>query len=683
MKKTIKTMACALLVAGGVQPAPTYALESLSDTDMSTISGQDGLSFNLSSSETSFDRLTLKTDVGEPQESQIALDQATLKAVEPGGANVGAADFLVDLAVDAGSDGATSGLAVDLDWSRIRTRIEDIRIGSDSVNSLGTVVVDSNGSLTLVNGDGWFNTGSQLASLDIDIRDADIYYRQGGDSSPELLLSNLDFRWAMPSGTVGFDADGLLIEGNVDFNYTFDLRFDETPLTPFTFDANDSHGLRFGWTGGLVGAQVKMRGGGLWQETSLLSTPQGDLYDQDAKTGGVNLGFRWDFDPSFRWVIGKTLDAGASLEFGNWTKLPGADYGFDFPLITLDAIHAGQGPGGLCWGANWAGPASPCISKGGEYLDVAPENNALAVAIRDGQLGAYSTVVNLLDPEITDTFNWGLIYTWGDFDGNLYIYPGGQSSSSGMRMDLLAMIQTFDTEDADGDGNLFEQGRDWDNGTHFMIADTDANLAVGFMNSSFLAAANDLYVTLGTGAQRGLQLSTTQEARLAMTGMFGGGDIPDLNERLDVAILDVNLEMNEFEFAIYPEEDSESKYLGYRASLELANTNVPGFSGNTNGDVNDDGSYISLAEPSRPDVDIRFADIRGSIDIVNGKLDLLSATADKPAQLVIANDLLIGRSASGGTELMANRVELGNRNLGQMVIPGGQWRAELTLSPQN
>lgn len=666
-------------------------METMADSDLAGVSGRDGISVTLSSQNLTADTVGWTMDAGTALESSLRMEGVSLQPVGLDGANVGVGSFNFNTQIDAGGDGVTGGLGIQTSWDRTRLRINDLRHGTDVTNSVGTWVVDSSGQFNLASGDGLFNASRTDSVLYIAVNDADIYYRQGGDGSPEMVMRNFNFLWDMPAAKVGIDSEGIIVEGDANFNITFDFTYDPAPSSPFTNTASDGHGLLFGWTGDLLDTQIRVKPGGLWQETSLTGSVPNQAYDWAAKSEGLNVSMKFNYGPSFRWVIGESDATRVSLEFGGAVKLPASlgrtEYDLEFPLIALDAINAGEGPGGLCWGANWSGPASARTPKGGQYVDVAPQDNALALVVRDGKLRAYSSTVNLLENgSVYDTFNWALIYTWGDVDMNLYVYPGGESSSRGMRMDVMALMQTYDTFDADGDGNTFEQGIDWGYGSHFMIADTDANLGIGFLDANFLVAADDLYVSLEPGLQGGVEMSTDL-ARIAMRGRFAGGDIPNANEQLQIANVDINLEMDEFVFAIYPEDVGGNKYLGFRALMNLANTNVANFSGSIANDVSDDGSYISLAEPSRPETDFRFADMRGTIEMRNGKLDLVSEAetpVGRPAELVIATDILIGRTANGGlgNDLIAQRVELGNRSLGTMVIPGGQWHSVLTLSPQ-
>ncbi len=680
LMKNNKKIASLLAGSSALLMTPlAFALQDMSDGELSSVSGQDGLTVSLGG------QITADNIQWLPDSDRLDLDGVTIQSIDLDGANPGVSGLGINAMVDAGTIGGTPSIRFGLDWSRMRVRVDAIRNGADVTNSIGTAVLDSSGSFSIVNQTGLFNTANTTASLYMALTDADYYYKQGTGTSPEIMLHDLDFLWDMPSGIVGIDSQGILVEGDVNFNMTFDLLYDESPSSQFTrLDADDRPVLRFGWTGGLTDAQVRVRPGGSWLASSLTGAVPNQTYDQSAKTEGINLSMRWDYEPTFRWIVGEAEGNRSSIEFGNWTKLPGAGYGFDLPLLALDMIDAGEGPGGLCWGANWSGPASSCTPKGGQYLDIAPENNAMAILIRDLSLRAYSSSVKVIDAPNPDlTFGWALIYTWGNVDSNLYFYPGGDGTSTGVRADILVTNQTFDSNDADGDGNIFERGPNWEYGTHFMIGDTDLGLAIGFTDSAFLVAANDMYFSLTSGVSGGLNLNSDQ-VRLQMKGQFGGGDIPDLNQRIKAFDLDINLEMDQFDFTLRPAPPGES-YLGYDATVRFTNSNIANFSQNTAGDVSDDGTYISLAEPSKPDVDFRFADIRGSMGFRNGRLDIrgdVETGPDLPPQLVISNDIVIGTEVAGGSVFQINRVEFGNNNLGTIVIPQGQWHSALTLSPK-
>jgi hypothetical protein len=455
-----------------------------------------------------------------------------------------------------------------------------------------------------------------------------------------------------------------------------------------------------------------------------------EKYNRSIRTEGLNLALSWDYAPNFKWVIGEvdTNKADAipapGLEFGTWVKLPntaqpggssaaGITKAFEFPLIAIDMIRAGRGPGGLCWGADWEGPAASCTAPthGGQYIEVAPEDNSMATLIRDGFLRAYSTDVHIIDPDAPDpldkdkTMGWSLIATLGNMDGNMYLRPDERAGKTGMKSDVVVMSQTFDVFDRDGDGNTVEQGANWGYGSHFMIGDTNSGLGIGFMNFSFLMAADNLYINMLPG---GISIGDSDlltsplansPVRIAFNGRFGGGKIanlanPGISDQVNISDWKINLELDRFHMLVSPPTGGDT-YLGFESTMRFANLNTANFAYVPTGAETDPGTFISLSEPGHPEAAIRFANITGWMAARNGRLQLRPDVAndDVPAQLVLENDVLIGRSVSNvaGAELMIGSVEMSQldtggtykfNNMGSMVIPSGQLYSRIALQPK-
>jgi hypothetical protein len=136
-------------------------------------------------------------------------------------------------------------------------------------------------------------------------------------------------------------------------------------------------------------------------------------------------------------------------------------------------------------------------------------------------------------------------------------------------------------------------------------------------------------------------------------------------------------------------------YLGFESTMRFANLNTANFAYVPTGAETDPGTFISLSEPGHPEAAIRFANITGWMAARNGRLQLRPDVAndDVPAQLVLENDVLIGRSVSNvaGAELMIGSVEMSQldtggtykfNNMGSMVIPSGQLYSRIALQPK-
>lgn len=384
----------------------------------------------------------------------------------------------------------------------------------------------------------------------------------------------------------------------------------------------------------------------------------------------------------------------------------------------------------------------------------------IALHVRDGQLQTFSRRVRLLErnadataTQVTD-FNWGLIYSLANVDASFYLYPGGNSGdvdnpgdssrNYGVIADITLMSQTFDED------SPLEQGFNWEHGTHLLIADTDMDgdnitgetrdaQGIGFASTSFLLLANDTRIMVKNHSdpanyyEGGLDFASPT-ARFNYTATFGGGVLPDNSGSYGTgprivrgAIVDLNIEgAANLRFSpstpagtwsadgqyFGPYQNSRN-YLGYSAVLRVGElgSSVEGIGGAaTSGPY---GSYLSLAEPSRPDVAWRFANVRGDIAFTNGMIDLRGTCEDagsspscpsggdgKP-KMVLANNMLIGAAAAGRVDdgfgdmnlgsytyggasgrALSTNLMLGDTTLGTAIIPSARVYSSITLSPQ-
>ncbi|MFZ5560436.1 MAG: hypothetical protein ACOY41_02730 [Pseudomonadota bacterium] len=716
----------ALFVAS-LAAADVFAIETLSDGEMAGVVGADGITATVSAPQISVSTLglcfdsstTCSTAYTGADASALNIKNLSWRGVDMNGLNLGSTPVSIKTTVDAFNNTAATlpGLAIGMTWNRMRMQIDQLAHGNIT-NSTGTFALDASGSFNLRSTGGIFNGTRNDSSLYLALNDADLYWRQGAAGAPELLFNNIDFLWDMPAGRVGINpTNGLVIEGNVNFNLTFDLRYQFAPAAAAAFtvgtNTEDIPAVRYGWSGTLLNGRVTAIQGGSWTGGVGATVAPNQLYDRAAKTNGITYSLRWDLEDStpavgnteFKVILGYVADPTA-IEFGNWTKLPNTaqpasqpaltTYGFDIPILAFDMLRAaGTNPGGLCWGANWEGPQGSCEASvhGGQFLNLAPEDHDLAVILRDGFLRAYSQSVRIVDPpNPTQVYGWALIYTLGNIDGNIYFRPDTRTAGSvGAKMDMLLMSQTFDVFDSDGDGNTWEQGPNWGYGTHFMIADTDAQLGIGLLNASFLLMGDNQYVKLiNTGVSIGEAAETASPVRWHVRGIVGGGDLPNMNTMVKLANWDGNFEFDRFNLTLKPPAAAGETYVGYDFSVRFANTGIPGFSHNTAGDGSDDGSYLSLSEPGRPTKDFRLADARGWYGARNGRIQLYSdndTPVGVPAQLVLQNDLLMGASVPGvgaaaSDVFQVGRVEFANRDIGTLVVPSGQWYLSIGLRPQ-
>lgn len=761
----------ALVVAMSALSVPALAMQAMDDAALSNVTGQDGITIGLETNNLNIGEINWVLDrdnyvdgsgvisnnaAGTSLESGLRLQNISIRGVDETGTVFGPAR--VTTSFDVGSNGSEVGVSLATQIDRMRIRIDDMKLADNNDRSFGTLAIDGSAEIEFVNFGGLFNSDGNGAYLHGKINNGNIFYRQAWHAHPYLRLGNLNAEWTAENATIGITDEGLLTEADfIDVALDFDLFYNfpvHSGEQEFVSNGADERPiLHFAWEGALKDPKLVWKPGGAWYGEN---SGAADLAN---KSEGLHFSSRWNFvtradvdggmdpDREFRWRFGEADAPGRTeslmrFELSDWNVMAGAPledgqrWGHHFPLIGFDVLTNGQGPGGLCWGGPVDG--SGC---NGQLLSFAPGEvagystavnrtnaDAMALLVRDGNFLTYANKVKLFEDNVmTREFEWGLIYTLANIDGNIWFYPGGNvgdvvggSEDYGLIADILLMSQTFDPTGT-------QQGFQFDKGSHFLLADTESDMAVGFMASNLLMAWNDTRIWIkpqwnpNDYTEGGIDV-VSPLSRTQFTGTFGGLRLPDTGVALapdssDIVkgtILDVNLEglLNlrlSPSSPNYADRNAEG-YLNFSAALRPTNTNINGFSAHngTTDPGTDLGSYISLAEPSRPDVQIIFGDINGDIAMVNGIIDLRSSNEDGDGtpKLVIANDIQFGQTATArmndavvglpgglpggaaGQPFRIDNVALGNgttgtaATLGSIVIPSGQWHASITLKPQ-
>lgn len=785
----------------GVTASNAFSMQPLDEAVLSSISGKDGISIDIEtpSSGITADSLSLKLDPELPTEALLQMassvvDEPAIKLVNvDANGNVGGSAFVVNT-FDVGSDGSSPYLSYQLeifgqpdsDGAR-RARLALGELGHGEDNAYGSWALDGEGELHFINEGGIFNAAGNNAYLLGELSNGRIYYRQvdypevSGDPEPAyLIMDNLKARWEMAQGALGINNEGIRMatDGTINVALDTDLFF-KTGGDDFT---PGGRGLQhFGWLGSL-------------KEAELLWRTKGASADPSQTPGAINLSSRWNYigasegsyNEEFRWRLGETGgtsnpangDTRIMFEVADWATWGNNTYGHDFPLIALDVISGdriGPNQNQLCWGyANGGG------CSGGDWVNLEPgfmvdppgagaseDNKGLALTIRDGNLMSYSRRINLLeqewnsgsnsyetildpayeyaDPEgnVTHTIDWGLIYTFANVDGNIYLYPGGNpdDDTKGILADIVLMSQTFcDPSAGGGCDDSEELGFNWEHGSHLMIADTNMDgdsvndegepvtgtelrdaMGIGLIGTSFLVMADDTRIWLkpdsgdatypgGSNYSGGLDLFSPR-VRFALDTTFGGGILPADEANRDVAnepygegpqfVLGARIRANmegAVNMRLSPSRDADpaaKNYLGYSWAVRLKDTGNGGGEDTGFGD-SQYGSFISFAEPSRPSVALRLANITGDLSITNGKIDVRGATedGDNNPKLVISHDMQLGLAASdrvaeglpgvgagNGPEFKIDNLMLGEATLGRIVMPSARIHSSLTLEP--
>jgi hypothetical protein len=549
---------------------------------------------------------------------------------------------------------------------------------------------------------------------------------------------------------------------HLDFNFSYDVSYRScsagSPCTGIFTTANNVSPIgHLSWSGGFDYAELMLGTGGIWNNvTSYNPDDPGDQLTTDctpACTGatrahGLNIAFHGNYDSNFTWTVGDAPGntvangpGGRDIAFGSWTTLPGAAWSLSAPNITLDTMNAGAGPGGLCWGAQAYGTTGTCTASTtkwangsqsgatpGTFLNLPPTNTNLGLVVRDLSLQAYSSTVQTLDDKNnngsfgdageTNNYSWGLIYTLGQFDQNMYIYPGNSdvtTTADGITLDWLLMSQSFGTYPVFKALGSASTTNALLGNTNFMIADTgylaDGTAACGGLSTGTCAFGIGLVqANLLVGAKRmnislqsaGMELKSS-DVRFEMQGLVAGGPVPNLQYQYlqKLYYADVNMEATQFDMVLKPATSNGYPYLGFTNRVTLGDTTLagstigvpessPGANGcaGLNPTSTVDCNYVSLGEPSSPSTDFRIADITGDINITNGVFGLFSAadttnSIDGKPRLVLAETMQIGTTIGSGSQApLTGIVKFGGTEFGKIIIPSGQAYGYVALKPQ-
>lgn len=699
-------------------PLACAAFTPLSETELGDVHAQDGLTTVLDSAAAGITADLLEWELDQPgvDAARLQLSGLSLQAVDSVGNAGGAVQATARF--DVGSVAGQPAIALEAELSRSRLRIANLRHDGSATRSYGTLLLDGEQHVSLRATGGLLGPATDTY-LKAEIVDGRVIYEPLWWGHPYLTQNRFNARLEMPGGRLGMEADGLrlstvgtaspLVNILLDFDllYKFPVHF---PGEAYVVTANDRPLMHFGWLGSLKNVEMRLKPTGGWTNHNRLATTQ-----------GMSLSSSWDFvgrqeaitvhgsaDHEYRWQLGEAAAGGAdrsrvNFELGDWTTWGGNAHAHDFPLIALDVITAGRGPGGFCWGrssdiASCASGSQSVNLPVGTIEGFSAEVNrtgdkAIALLVREGQLMAFSRKVRLLETDAAGvttepaSYNWGLIYTLANLNANLFLYPGGSegdvgggSRQRGIMADVMLMSQTF-ADGCDTSVSNCTQGFNWNRGTHLMIADTDINrngvtgevrdaMGIGLVSSNILLLANDMRLWLKQIKKDGLgndvhvgvnddpNLSgidlMSPRARLHFKAVFGGGVLPPVGsaglETVQISLLNLNLE-GLFNHRLSTADTASPhgrNFLGFSAALRLMNTNVANFSESIANDASDDGSFIAFSQPSDPTAELRLANATGDIAIVNGRIDLRGSTedGDGKTRLRIANTVQIGAAAA-------------------------------------
>lgn len=725
--RLIRVVAALSLLSPGL---PAVAMTPLSEDELVQVSGQDGLDTAYSVPALTLDSWSLLSDAGVSGKAGGAM--ATGATLYPyGGAASLDGTLTLDVGASSNADAGALAIVSHLGPFRLGGPYSgaptagdggfNAKLAGDANRSFGqwALVSGASGLDFIIAGKPFYGSPS-TTQLKLSLQDARLLYQQNWYYHANIVLDDIDFTWEMPAAIVDIDSDGLCLAGDATFSIDFDLLYKfHSDQNMSTVTANDRPLLQLGWAGSLLDTLVYLRPGGIWDTTTNQYTGATFSALPAGRSEGINIGLRWNYASDFIWRFGHASGDRELLQFGNWTSLEQATgpvsgrYGFDFPLIVLDALDVGDDThagGSLCWGSAMTNAA--CSGGGvlvnlragtveGYNTDVNRSGGATAMqVIRNGSLYAWanSITVSANNGANEDTFPWGLIYTLGNIQSNVYLYPGGSESDTGggsrnqgVLMDVLFTSQSFGDWESNFlttsggtcnavNGTGCNNSTRWSHGTHFMLADMAKQQGVGLLGSSFLLASDDLRLWLkntwdGQNAPEnydgGIDLFSPR-TRASLKALIGGVRLPRGLDLVRAADIDYNFEgLWNFRLSPTPADfaGESGDFLAYSGAIRYrcGSTTAWGCLDNAFGAstgsayASGSGSYMAFSEPGRPDVALKFADMSGDVAWTEGRIQLRarndtcdpgadptcgpakSATA-KP-DLVIGNKLLVGKSA--------------------------------------
>lgn len=785
-----------------------HALQALDDTELSLVSGRDGLSITLNTHDLSADSVRVALDADNANAGYLLVDDVAFTPVASSGA-LDANPITFSTTLDIGSANGASYLNLGLDLSRTRLSIGDLSVGQGNPQfapianskSLGEFALDASAELNYVSR-GLLNAGSTDAQLYGKLDDFNLYYRQiDNANAPYFVGSGGTALWRVHDASIGLKhyqsgnpPTDLFGPGNlpdlaalygvsdlyaihtksdyIDLQFDYMLGYKNPEFVPGStgtrMTPEDVTGLmRFGWTGTFYQPQLDFSTRLLDGTAGLAMATRFNYLREDGSTSR-DLEFYPAAPASssaFRWVFGSPVQID-----GSWPGAPSGDnlyptlvltdwrnmydnagnvlpYGHDFPYIALGVVngdtHAGYGD--LCWGGRGSsllGGACGGTPSGALYdyetVGFAVDRPAIGLSIRQGNLLTYSETVNLYDgSDVTQPFNasdpnnrqfdWGLLYTFANVDGDIYLYPGGHPDNDdrGITADILLMSQTL----SDGLSGYQDTGEAWQRSSILMIADTDPTVSqgIGMMNISWLLQAEKARILLKptTGTSRedlyngGLDI-TSSNARFNLRATFGGRDLmmkgtnmykPEAGGQARVLVGGIN-------------NWNYEGFLNLRLSPPMPNEHYLGYSLAFRADAGG-GTRFSTAEPAQPDISLCFCDVTGDMAFVDGKLEVASSYTpgqDNYPALRMSHRIKVGLTASGtdvttyrgtgspannnassnkmlesawgvggaaglpggtlGQPFVINALEFNNQSVGAIAIPSGELYGSLTIRPQ-
>ncbi|MDP2226135.1 MAG: hypothetical protein Q8J78_01485 [Moraxellaceae bacterium] len=735
----IKILSFAISV---VMLQPTYALEALDEDVLRAVSAQDGLLASLQGSELTLNRFQWEDDNLALRVNQIRLAPLDVTLDFDVGANAGVPAFSMGVTIEP------------YELSSVAMRVAGAGGSTRTFGLLGIETLSPT-IFRLSNTNGLFDASTSNGKLFLDARDGNWYLAQprlvpfagGFNGDPAQGYNVLVFRnfnlVGEATGKFTLDsAKGLNFLGNLSLprvntttnGFQLDLGVQTNimfPGSPAAFDfgvlnaSNTQSHWKFGFSGDLLNVDYSVRG----------STGAG--IGTGLGSSGIILQPKFEFarqGEGDQFVLELAEPGGNSLRFSNWRALvDGASATpsratFDMGSIYINLLEPGALNGLSNFTTSTTSSFFPAAAFGATPASVIADENSVAIAVRGFELQGGARTITMHDvatgTQLSTPQTWALMPNFYNLDANLLLYPSGHPSIAAAERHGAGFDLTIQTA-----GKNTAYGTPSTEGSHLIVADTDANKYIGFRNidARYSFLAGQLYVadtSMDYLAGSGLDVNGLRFASRNMSfdirADLAIGDLPDgtvaRRMRDDDAIAGMRWKFGgDFSFTLAPPPGQD--YIGITSVLRATDPSKNGLyiiepvdgtriewidiTGELrlvsqhvmDADVSDASridfwreSVASQPGPVQRTV-ITFATAyelgpgTGRDDVVRiGKLNLYKAPATNAAFTGAGNTYREGVDWKPGAEL--NGVAAGSGTaftLGQMVIPGGKFYGQVDL----
>lgn len=695
-------------------PRLAWSIASLSDEDMGAISGQDGLTLQITKAAAA---TATQLDWQDASATPVATDrQLQLRNLALTGLN-----STIKLDVGNSATGPYAGVpALGLD---ILVNPFLLSVGSACLAAVGTAAAcassfgemalrtNTNTTLNFHNTRGFFDSTGPVSpgsgALTFGMNGAEFYTAQSLNSQRDLIiLNNLYVAGSMTGMFSLTAANGMRMQGTLAFpqisaavnGLNFDI-YENPNIAAATYTTAAASGLlHLGLSGTFLNVDASMAGGG--SNAVVTGAAAGD--------GGLKLAFKGDLQKSdFTFDIGEGTSNGYYVRFSQFVSFLDGNSATpsngteNFGNLYVNALPAG---GTL---ANF-----PTTTFG---ATTAQTSNGIGLSLRGFELQAYPRTTTLYDyatnTAVPINANGTLMLPLYNLNANMWLSAGGHptvaaAQQRGVGFDLKV---SFTGSDAGGTGPAFTGGKI----TGLLLADTAAGVGeyIGFRNingymtwtnGQFFAmdAATDCSVSgnvsagvcaANTGvASSGIRLTSAGNIQINLDGQFAADFLSDGTAGKKIKTtghffgLTIQMQSAGGTLSVLPVPGGSS-YLAMTAAFNFQAGSTSGV-GACSGGAAATGTCLAITEPTDGS-QIQFASISGKVNMTDSRIDV--------GQEAVASSGLGGTFKRGYVSftntiqfdpgaLSTDVVKIGDVNfisggatptsyrLGQIVIPGGE-----------